>query len=88
MPTYTAFTTINGKRAAETLGEALEELTPEPTGVSVFEIQEDGAEEIETETADWEITAYFIETPDEAGLALLAAASDVQAVVHAPLRED
>ncbi|OWU68856.1 ribosomal protein L11 methyltransferase [Roseovarius sp. 22II1-1F6A] len=74
MPTYTAFTTINGKRAAETLGEALEELTPEPTGVSVFEIQEDGAEEIETETADWEITAYFIETPDEAGLALLAAA--------------
>lgn len=64
MTTYTAFTTIPSQDAAEELGEKLELLNPEPTGIGVFEI-EDG-------TGTWEVGAYFVERPDEAGLALLA----------------
>ncbi|MBU2943024.1 50S ribosomal protein L11 methyltransferase [Shimia thalassica] len=64
MPTFTALTTLSGKENADKLGEAMERLVPEPTGVGVFEI-EDGS-------GLWEIGGYFIEAPDEAGLALLA----------------
>jgi len=64
MPTFTALTTLPGKAPAEALGEALENLLPEPTGVGVFEI-EDGS-------GLWEVGAYFTEAPDAAGLALLA----------------
>ncbi|MHA3915244.1 50S ribosomal protein L11 methyltransferase [Halovulum sp. GXIMD14793] len=64
MPTYTALTTLSGKPDAEALGEALERLHPEPTGVGVFEV-EDGS-------GTWEVGGYFTEKPDEAGLALLA----------------
>ena len=32
MPTFTALTTLTGKKAAEGLGEAMERLEPEPTG--------------------------------------------------------
>jgi ribosomal protein L11 methyltransferase len=66
MPTYTALTTLTGKAAAETLGEAMERLVPEPTGIGVFEV-EDGS-------GLWEVGGYFTEQPDEAGLALLTAA--------------
>ncbi|OWU85486.1 ribosomal protein L11 methyltransferase [Oceanicola sp. 22II-s10i] len=64
MPTYTALTTLPGKASAEALGEALETLIPEPTGVGVFEIEDD--------SGLWEVGGYFTEAPDEAGLALLA----------------
>jgi len=64
MPTFTALTTLNGQQPADALGEALERLVPEPTGVGVFEV-EDGS-------GIWEVGGYFIEKPDEAGLALLA----------------
>jgi len=64
MPTFTALTTLPGKDPAEALGEAMERLDPEPTGVGVFEI-EDGS-------GLWEVGGYFTEAPDEAGLALLA----------------
>ncbi|ABV92842.1 ribosomal L11 methyltransferase [Dinoroseobacter shibae DFL 12 = DSM 16493] len=70
MPTYTAYTTLPGKAPAEELGAALETLTPVPTGVGVFEI-EDGS-------GLWEVGAYFIEAPDETALALLAAAFDAK----------
>ncbi|SEP74852.1 50S ribosomal protein L11 methyltransferase [Thalassovita taeanensis] len=66
MPTFTALTTLTGKDPAEALGEAMERLEPEPTGVGVFEI-EDGS-------GLWEVGGYFIEAPDETGLAVLAAA--------------
>ena len=49
---------------AEALGEAMESLMPEPTGVGVFEV-EDGS-------GLWEVGGYFTEAPDQAGLALLA----------------
>jgi ribosomal protein L11 methyltransferase len=65
MPTFTALTTLSGKAAADALGEAMEGLVPEPTGVGVFEI-EDGS-------GLWEVGGYFAEKPDAAGLALLAA---------------
>ncbi|EBA18502.1 ribosomal protein L11 methyltransferase, putative [Roseobacter sp. SK209-2-6] len=64
MPTFTALTTLTGKSQAEALGEAMERLIPEPTGVGVFEM-EDGS-------GLWEVGAYFTEEPDQAGLALLA----------------
>ncbi|MBT2129617.1 50S ribosomal protein L11 methyltransferase [Aliiroseovarius lamellibrachiae] len=65
MPTWTALTTLKGQSAAEALGEAMETLIPEPTGVGVFEIEED--------CDRWEVSGYFTEAPDQAGLALLSA---------------
>ncbi|MFW2541281.1 50S ribosomal protein L11 methyltransferase [Primorskyibacter sp. 2E107] len=67
MPTtYTAFTKLPNKDQAEALGEALEDLDPEPTGVGVFEI-EDGSE-------TWEVGGYFLEEPNDVELAILSAA--------------
>ena len=66
MTTWTALTTLPGKAQAEALGEAMERLTPAPTGVGVFEV-EDGS-------GLWEVGGYFTEPPDDAGLALLATA--------------
>lgn len=66
MTTFTALTHVKGREAAEALAEACEELTPEPVGTGVFEI-EDGSER-------WEVGAYFTEAPDEITLAILAAA--------------
>lgn len=66
MTTYTALTTLTGRDAAYALGEAMENLDPEPTGVGVFEM-EDGS-------GLWEIGGYFQAAPDETALALLAAA--------------
>lgn len=65
MTTYTALTTLPGRKPAEALGAAMERLVPEPTGIGVFEV-EDGS-------GLWEIGGYFEEEPDIAGLALLAA---------------
>lgn len=79
MPTFTALTTLTGKSQAEGLGEAMEGLTPEPTGVGVFEL-EDGS-------GLWEVGGYFTETPDQAGLALLAAAFGAQPFVVSELPE-
>ena len=70
MSTFTALTTLRDKPKAEALAEALERLTPEPTGVGVFEV-EDGSQ-------TWEIGGYFIEQPDEVGLDLLAAMYDAR----------
>ena len=79
MATYTALTTLNGRDRAEALGEAMENLTPEPTGVGVLEI-EDGA-------GVWEVGGYFTEAPDETGLALLAAAFDARTFAISKLDE-
>lgn len=79
MTTFTAFTTLTDKTKAEALGEALERLVPEPYGVGVFEV-EDG-------TGVWEVGGYFLETPDDAGLALLAMAFDAKTFVISELPE-
>lgn len=79
MPTFTALTTLMGKDAANALGEAMERLSPEPTGVGVFEV-EDGS-------GLWEVGGYFIEPPEEAGLSLLAAAFGAKAFVISELPE-
>ncbi|WP_212525531.1 50S ribosomal protein L11 methyltransferase [Actibacterium sp. MT2.3-13A] len=79
MPTFTALTTLTGKAAADALAEAMERLTPEPTGVGVFEI-EDGS-------GLWEVGGYFTETPDAAGLALLAAMHGARDFVISELPE-
>jgi ribosomal protein L11 methyltransferase len=79
MPTFTALTTLMGKKAAEGLGEAMERLEPEPTGVGVFEV-EDGS-------GLWEVGGYFTETPDETALAVLAAAFEAKPFVVSELPE-
>lgn len=79
MPTFTAYSTLMGKEAAEKLGEAMERLIPEPTGVGVFKI-EDGS-------GLWEIGGYFLEAPDQAGLALLSSVFDAKAFVISELPE-
>ncbi|MEO9650655.1 MAG: 50S ribosomal protein L11 methyltransferase [Roseobacter sp.] len=66
MPTFTALTTLMGKNAAEKLGEAMENIAPEPTGVGVFEV-EDGS-------GLWEVGGYFTEKPDETALLILTTA--------------
>ncbi|CUK12298.1 Ribosomal protein L11 methyltransferase [Ruegeria denitrificans] len=79
MPTFTALTTLTGKKAAEGLGEAMERLDPEPTGVGVFEV-EDGS-------GLWEVGGYFTEAPDETALAVLAAAFEAKPFVVSELPE-
>lgn len=70
MSTYTALTTLPGRAPAEALGEDMERLTPAPTGVGVFEI-EDGS-------GLWEVGGYFTQRPDEAGLAVLSLLYDAR----------
>lgn len=79
MTTFTAFTTLPAKSAAEALGEAIEALDPTPYGVGVFEI-EDGS-------GRWEVGGYFLEAPDEIGLALLAASHGAREFVVSELPE-
>ncbi len=79
MPTFTALTTLKGKDAAETLGEAMERLVPEPTGIGVFEV-EDGS-------GLWEVGGYFTQAPDAASLALLTAALGAQPFTVSELPE-
>lgn len=79
MPTFTALTTLKGKKDAEALGEAMERLLPEPTGIGVFEV-EDGS-------GLWEVGGYFESAPDEAALALLAVAFEAKPFVVSELPE-
>ncbi len=79
MPTFTAYTTLGGRENAENLGAALERMTPEPIGVGVFEM-EDGS-------GLWEIGGYFTQPPDQAALALLAAAFGAAEFVVSELPE-
>ncbi|WBU62825.1 50S ribosomal protein L11 methyltransferase [Paracoccus aerodenitrificans] len=79
MPTWTALTHISGRDAADTLAELCDDLTPEPVGSGVFEI-EDGSDR-------WEVGVYFTEAPDEIGLALLAAAQGANPFVVSELPE-
>ncbi|MDA5093367.1 50S ribosomal protein L11 methyltransferase [Aliiroseovarius sp. KMU-50] len=64
MPTWTALTTLSGQDAADALGLAMETLSPEPTGIGIFEVEDN--------SGLWEVGGYFTEQPDHAGLALLA----------------
>ncbi len=66
MTSYSALTTLAGEAPSQALADAMEGMTPAPTGVGVFEI-EDGS-------GLWEVGGYFLEAPDDVVLALLAAA--------------
>lgn len=77
MTTFTALTTVIGRNAAYALGDAMEQLNPEPTGVGVFEM-EDGS-------GLWEVGGYFEAVPDETSLALLAAAMGARSFVVSEL---
>jgi ribosomal protein L11 methyltransferase len=79
MPTFTALPTLTGKSQAEALGDAMERLQPEPTGVGVFEV--------EAGSGLWEVGGYFGEAPDEAGLALLSTMFEAKPFVISELPE-
>ena len=79
MTTFTALTTLPGKDAAEKLGEAMENLIPEPTGIGVFEV-EDGS-------GLWEVGGYFTDNPDETALLLVSTALCEQHFVISELPE-
>lgn len=79
MPTFTALTTLTGKAQAEALGEAMERLEPTPTGVGVFEVEDD--------SGLWEVGGYFTEAPDTAALALLSVAFGAKDFVVSELPE-
>lgn len=79
MPTFTALTTLIGEDAANGLAEALEKMEPEPTGVGVFEIEDD--------SGLWEVGAYFLEQPNTAVLELLAMAFQAKPFVLSELPE-
>jgi ribosomal protein L11 methyltransferase len=79
MATFTALTTLEGREAAHRLGEAMERLEPEPTGVGVFEM-EDGS-------GLWEVGAYFEGPPDDTALTLLAAAMSAKPFTVSELPE-
>ncbi len=66
MPTYSALTTLEGENAAVALANAIERMEPEPTGVGVFEIEDD--------SGLWEVGAYFLEAPDMVMLEVIALA--------------
>lgn len=66
MPTYSALTTLEGEGAAVALANAIERMQPEPTGVGVFEIEDD--------SGLWEVGAYFLEKPDMVMLEVIAMA--------------
>ena len=79
MSTWTALTQTAGREAAEALTELAEDLTPEPVGTGIFEI-EDGR-------GRWEGGLYFTERPDELALALMAAAWGADPFVLSELPE-
>jgi len=79
MPTFTALTTLMGEDAANGLAEAIEKMEPEPTGVGVFEIEDD--------SGLWEVGAYFLEPPNTAVLELLAMAFNAKPFVLSELPE-
>ena len=79
MPTWTALSHVGSREAAEALAEQADDLTPEPVGSGVFEI-EDGSDR-------WEVGVYFTEQPDEVALALLAIAYGAEPFVISELPE-
>jgi ribosomal protein L11 methyltransferase len=79
MPTYSALTTLPGEEPARALAEAMERMTPEPTGVGVFEI-EDGS-------GLWEVGGYFLEPPDQVILEVLATAFGAKSFALSELPE-
>lgn len=79
MTSYSAFTTLSRKAAAEALGAALENMEPAPTGVGVFEMEDD--------SGLWEVAGYFTEAPDAAGLALLEAMHSAKPFVISEIPE-
>ncbi|WP_299782315.1 50S ribosomal protein L11 methyltransferase [uncultured Roseobacter sp.] len=79
MPTFTALTTLPGKAAAEKLGAAMEALDPEPTGVGVFEVEDD--------SGLWEVGGYFTDPPDDTALTLLALAMGAKPFVVSEVPE-
>ena len=79
MPTFTALTTLPGEDMALALSDALERMMPEPTGVGVFEIEDD--------SGLWEVGAYFLEQPDEVVLDVLALAFGAKPFILSELPE-
>ncbi len=79
MPTFTALTTLPDAENARALGEAMERMEPEPTGIGVFEMEDD--------SGLWEVGGYFEAAPDAAALAVLETAFGARPFVVSELPE-
>ena len=79
MTTFSATTTLTDESKAKRLAEALEQVSPEPYGVGCFEIEDDSGE--------WEVAAYFMDRPDDIALTLAAAAFDARDFVISEIGE-
>ncbi len=79
MSTFTAFTTLPDRDAADMLSERIADLVPAPYGTGVFEV-EDGS-------GCYEISGYFLDAPDEIALDLLAIVHGAQPFVISELPE-
>ena len=79
MVTYSAITKVKDRERAEGLGVALEKLNPPPMGVGVFELEDDSGE--------WEVGAYFYDKPDELSILILENAFEAAGVVISEIPE-
>ena len=79
MTTFTALTTMMGKPAAQAMSDAMESMEPAPTGVGVFEVEDN--------SGLWEVGGYFEAAPDGASLALLCATFGAKPFVVSELPE-
>lgn len=79
MSTFTAFTTLPDRDAADMLSERIADLVPAPYGTGVFEV-EDGS-------GCYEISGYFLDAPDAIALDLLAIVHGAQPFVISELPE-
>ncbi|MDE0968694.1 MAG: 50S ribosomal protein L11 methyltransferase [Octadecabacter sp.] len=79
MTTFTALTNIMGKSAAQAISDAMEGMLPPPTGVGVFEVEDN--------SGMWEVGGYFEAAPDKASLSLLAATFGVKSFKVSELPE-
>ena len=56
MNSFSVIAAVSSQKKAREIAEVLERLTPEPMGIGVFEIDEMSEE--------WEVSAFFLSTPN------------------------
>ena len=73
MSTFSAIALVANREDASNLGKALERLTPAPNGVGVFEVDEI--------SGNWEVSAFFLEEPNNLQLSLLEVSFSVKFLI-------
>ena len=73
MNSFSVIAAVSGQKKASEIAEVLERLTPEPMGIGVFEIDEISEE--------WEVSAFFLSTPNYIQLGILESYFSVKFLV-------